>query len=219
MDERFLQDILIIFECLFMSKEDWLINPIHKILKKANLWPFEKIETVLDVACGLSLKSKYLGAKIVVGVDIYEPYLKAIESNIPYVVIKYDIRRIADIFIDNSFDVVYALDIIEHLCKEESLLLVEQCKKIAKKAVIIETPNGYVPQNLDIQGFGAHDYQTHKCGWTVNDLEKIGFRCILRQYTMQNVCRHTEINVDPDIELIDAIYLKDSLYEKSSIST
>jgi 2-polyprenyl-3-methyl-5-hydroxy-6-metoxy-1,4-benzoquinol methylase len=194
-----------------MSKEDWLINPIHVILKKASLWPFidGEIETVLDVACGLSLKSKYLGAKNILGVDINERYLKAIESEVPYAVVKYDVRKMSNIFIDNSFDVVYALDIIEHLYKEESVLLIEQCKKIAKRAVIIETPNGYVPQNLDIQGFGAHEYQTHRCGWTVDELEKMEFKCVLRKYIMQNVQRHTEIDVDPNIELIEAIYIKE----------
>lgn len=193
-----------------MPKEDWLTNPVHKILKKAKLWPFDddEIETVLDVACGLSLKSKYLGAKTIVGVDIHEPYLRSIESNVSYAVVKYDVRKISEIFIDSSFDVVYALDIIEHLNKEDSFKLIEQCKKISKKAVVIETPEGYVPQNLDIQGFGAHDFQTHRCGWTINDLEKIDFKCVLREYTMQNIQRHTEIFVDPNIKLIDAIYLK-----------
>ena len=59
---------------------------------------------MLDVACGLSLKSKYIPAQIRVGVDIYDKYFDNIESEVPYVVIKYDVRKLSDIFIPNSLD-------------------------------------------------------------------------------------------------------------------
>ena len=193
-----------------MPKEDWENNPIHKILEGHSLWPFEDgdIKSVLDVACGLSLKSQYLGAPNIVGVDIYEPYLKAIETEVPYSVVKYDVRKLEDIFMENSFDVVYALDILEHLDKYESYNLIGVCKRIARKAVLVEMPRGYIPQNLDIQGFGAHEYQTHRCSWEPEDLERLGFICIIRPYEMQNVKRHTEHEVETSVELIDGIYLK-----------
>lgn len=193
-----------------MPKEDWIKNPIHTILQRANLWPFgeKEINTVLDVACGLSLKSKFSGASIIVGVDIHEPYLKAIDCSIPYVVIKYDVRNIKDIFLDESFDVVYAIDILEHLEENDSKELLNQCKRIARKAVVIETPNGYIPQNIDIQGFNAHEFQTHRCFWNVDKLEVEGFSCVVRDYKMQDIKRHTDIDVPVDIELITAIYKK-----------
>ena len=45
-----------------MPKEDWQNSAVHKILQKNGLWNFKtgEIQTVLDVACGLSLKSKFL---------------------------------------------------------------------------------------------------------------------------------------------------------------
>lgn len=189
-----------------MPKEDWANNPVHEILRKNNLWPWKEVDTVLDVACGLSLKSKFLGAKNIVGVDVHEPYLRAIECEVPYSVLKYDVRKINEIFIDKSFDIVYALDIIEHLEKDESLALIDQCKKIGKKAVVVETPNGYIPQNLDIQGFDAHHLQTHRCAWEVSELEKLGFKCVIRPYKMSDVKRHTEVKVRSEIELIDGIF-------------
>jgi hypothetical protein len=189
-----------------MPKEDWVKNPVHEILKRNNLWPFGPINSVLDVACGLSLKSKFLEPKIIVGVDIYSQYFQKIECSIPYTVIKYDVRHLLDIFQPRSFEVVYALDIIEHLEKHESLSLIEQCKIIATKAVVVETPLGYIPQNLDILGYGGHEYQTHRCGWEVEELQSLDFSCITRSYTMSNVKRHTEIEVDPQITFIDAIH-------------
>lgn len=191
-----------------MSKEDWIANPVHKILQVSGLWPFDKINTVLDVACGLSLKSRYLEPCYILGIDVHEPYLRAIDYDKPYGVIKYDVRNISNIILHDSFEVVYLLDIIEHLTELESISLIHCCKNICTKAVVIETPLGYIPQDLDIQGFGAHSLQTHRCGWNIEDLEPLGFKCIVRDYTMQDVRRHTTITVNPKIKLIDGIYIK-----------
>lgn len=191
-----------------MSKEDWKENTVKKIFERAGLWPWKdnEIISVLDAACGLSLKSKYIPAQIRVGVDIHEKYFDHIEADVPYVVMKHDIRKLEEIFMPKSFDIVIALDVVEHLEKEESLDLLRQCEKIARKAVIIETPKGYVPQNMDIQGHGADEWQTHRCGWEVEEFESLGYKTVVRKYVMQDVKRHTEIDdIDPNIELIDAI--------------
>ena len=190
-----------------MSKEDWKNNTILKIFKQANLWPWKKGEiiSILDVACGLSLKSKFIPAQIRVGVDIFEDYFNHIESNVPYVVIKWDVRKLREIFISKSFDLVLVLDIIEHLEKAESLNLLKQCEEIARKAVIVETPRGFIPQNIDILGYGGHEFQTHRSGWEVSELNKLGYRRIVRNYTMSNIKRHDKIKVDSNIKLIDAI--------------
>lgn len=191
-----------------MPKEDWINNPVHQILSKSNLWPYKKVENVLDVACGLSLKSQYLKPGFIMGVDLYLPYLKAITYKGNYSVIKYDVRCLEEIFLDNSFEIVYCLDIIEHLKKDESYQLLETVMRIAKKAVVVETPKGYVPQNIDIQGFDADHFQTHRCGWEVTELEDLGFNCVVRPYKMQDIKRHSTIDVDPNIELIDGIFIK-----------
>lgn len=191
-----------------MSKEDWKENTVKNIFEKAGLWPWEEndIVSVLDAACGLSLKSKYIPAQIRVGVDIHEKYFEYIESDVPYVTIKYDIRKLSEIFMPKSFDLVIALDVVEHLEKEEALDVMRQCEIIAKKAVIIETPRGYVPQNIDIQGHGGDEWQTHRCGWEVEEFEELGYKTLVRGYEMRDVKRHTEIDdIDPNIELIDAI--------------
>jgi len=190
-----------------MSKTDWKKNSLPTIFKKAKLWNFKKgdVVTVLDVACGLSLKSKFIDAKIRVGVDIYEPYFDHIESDVPYVVIKYDVRKLEEIFLPNSFDLVIAIDIIEHLEKHEGLSLIKQCEEIAKKAVIVETPNGYIYQNIDILGFGGHTWQTHRSGWEVRELQDLGYRTTARDYRMADIKRHTNIDVDPNVQIIDAI--------------
>lgn len=191
-----------------MPKDDWVKNPVHKILRDAGLWPFKNVRNVLDVACGLSLKSKFLKPDFILGVDIHRPYLEAIEYDGNYAALTYDVTRIDELFGPGSFEVVYILDIIEHLEKEDALHLIEICKRICSRGVVLETPEGYVPQNLDILGFDAHHLQTHRCGWEVEELEQLGFNCVTRSYTMANIKRHTDLDVDVNINLIDGIYVK-----------
>lgn len=190
-----------------MSKEDWAQNMLPALLGNAGLWPWkeEGIVSVLDVACGLSLKSKYIPAQIRVGVDIHEPYFNHIEADVPYVVVKHDVRTLREIFTPKSFDPVIAIDIIEHITKEEGFELMRQCEEIARKAVIFETPKGYVPQNIDIQGHGGDEWQTHRSGWQPEEFEERGYKTVLRDYQMSDTKRHTELEVSRDVTLIDAI--------------
>ncbi|MFH1353986.1 MAG: class I SAM-dependent methyltransferase [bacterium] len=190
-----------------MPKADWEKNTIKSIFTGVNLWPWkdDEIDTVLDVACGLSFKSKFIPAKVRVGVDIFEEYFNHIETDLPYAVVRYDVRKLGEIFIPKSFDLVLALDIVEHLEKDEALDMIKQCEEIAKKAVIIETPKGYVPQNIDILGHGGHEWQTHRCGWETHELEKLGYQCVVRDYEMSDVRRHTDVDVDTKVQLVNAI--------------
>lgn len=194
-----------------MSKEDWEKNTIKNIFSGENLWPWKdgSVGTVLDVACGLSLKSKFIPADIRVGVDIYDKYFDHIESNVPYVVIKHDVTKLEEIFTPKSFDVVIALDIVEHLEKDDSLKMIKMLEKIARKAVIIETPKGFVPQNIDILGHGGDEFQTHRCGWEVEEFNDMGYHTVVRDYVMKDIQRHTDMNVDNNIQLIDAIKFLD----------
>lgn len=190
-----------------MPKEDWMQNIIQKTFEDAGLFPTDKISAILDLACGISLRSQYFDADIRVGVDIYKKYLENIEleRNVPYVLLHADILKIDELFLPKSFDLVLLLDIVEHLEKERSLELIKKAENIAKKAVIIETPNGYIPQDIDILGYGGHEFQTHRCGWEPEEFHKMGYKTIIRDYKMSNVKRHSELEVATDVQLIDAI--------------
>ncbi|MBU4242294.1 MAG: SAM-dependent methyltransferase, partial [Nanoarchaeota archaeon] len=74
----------------------------------------------------------------------------------------------------NSFDCVLASDLIEHLTKEEGNKLIKMMEKIAKKRVIIFTPNGFLPQGE----FNKNPWQVHKTGWTVEEMQKKGYKII-----------------------------------------
>ena len=166
---------------------------------------------VLDLGCGLSFKAQYIDAVIRVGVDIYPPYLeqarKQITTKDPYVLIKANILEVGKLFLPRSFDLVIILGTLEHLLKRDSLRLLEVAEGIATKAVIIDVPRGYIPQNIDILGFGAHGLQTHRSAWEPLDFKELGYKVLVRDYVMSDVKRHTDMEVDPKCQIIDAIKL------------
>ena len=188
-----------------MPREDWEKNTLENIFKPAGLWPEGNINTVLDVGCGLSLKSQYIQADIRVGLDIYRPYLEKIDAKVPYVCINAEADKIDSLFLHKSFDIVTLLDIVEHLEKPEALELIDKAGKLARRAVVIETPLGFLPQNMDILGLGGDHFQTHRCGFEADELEAMGYDVIIRTYELAKVKRHTSEESPACIQMIDAI--------------
>jgi SAM-dependent methyltransferase len=188
-----------------MPRDDWETNTIENIFRPRGLYPEGRISTVLDVGCGLSLKSQFIEADFRVGLDMHRPYLEKIDARVPYVCICADATRIEHLFLPHSFDLVLLLDIVEHLDKPQALDLIRQAERVARRAVVIETPKGFLPQNIDILGLGGDHFQTHRCGFETDELAALGFDVVVRPYALSKVRRHTT-EASPDaIEMIDAI--------------
>jgi 2-polyprenyl-3-methyl-5-hydroxy-6-metoxy-1,4-benzoquinol methylase len=190
-----------------MPREDWADNAADKILRPEGLWPFDpgELRTVLDVGCGLSLKSQFLDIPVRVGVDVFPEYLARIDAKVPYVPVTADVRMLGALFPPKSFDLVLALDIIEHVEWDESNALLASFDKLARKAIVLATPNGFVPQDIDIWGHGGDHWQTHRCGWSPEGLQALGYHTVLRSYRMQDTKRHTSKAVAPEVTMIHAI--------------
>jgi 2-polyprenyl-3-methyl-5-hydroxy-6-metoxy-1,4-benzoquinol methylase len=129
-------------------------------------------ETVLDVGCGSNSPLRLIGKKKkTVGIDGYAPSIKESKKNgLHSEYVQMDVRDIEKKFHAGQFDAVVGIDIIEHLKKKEGYKLLEQMQKVAKKKVIIITPNGFLPQvskdNL---------LQEHLSGWSVQDFQTKGY--------------------------------------------
>lgn len=190
-----------------MPKADWVANNVQALFERWNLYPTGRIRTVLDVGCGLSFKSQYIDAEVRVGVEIHRPFIERIEATVPYAVVNANALDIGRLFLPRSFDLVLVLDIVEHLDKQEALALMAMAETIARVAVIVETPKGFVPQDIDIWQGGGDQYQTHRSGWEPEEFTARGYEVRLREYRMSDVKRHTSLTVDPDIVMIDAIRL------------
>lgn len=130
----------------------------------------EDCESVLDLGCGSSSPIQYCkNIKYSVGVDAYKPYLE--ESKKKKIHDKYILGDITKVnFKPKSFDAVIMIDVLEHLEKESGNQLLEKAENWARKKIIVSTPNGFLP------GEDRISFQSHRFGWTIREMKKLGYR-------------------------------------------
>lgn len=130
--------------------------------------------SLLDLGCGYNSplqRFKDFEVPLSVGVELFEPYLQeSKKKEIHNQYIKADIREVE--FKPKAFDTVIAVDILEHLTKQEGAELLNKMEQWARKTVVITTPNGYVWQD----GYDNNPLQEHKSGWTVEELRELEFK-------------------------------------------
>lgn len=137
-------------------------------------WELRSMQSVLDVGCGsnsplVKVRKHFYS----VGVDIHRPSI--VVSRRQKIHDEYKIGNVFDInrfFKKQSFDAVVALDLIEHLPKEKGRKLLVKMIKLAKKKVILLTPNGFIQQIP----YDGNEFQRHLSGWTIEDFKRFGFR-------------------------------------------
>ena len=134
-------------------------------------------ESLLDVGCGVSSPISHFKKKIkyTVGIDGFEPSIA--ESCSKGIHDEYhcmDIMKIEEKFDKNQFDCVLASDVIEHFSKSEGQKLLSMMENIARKRVIIFTPNGFLPQGEH----SGNPLQKHHSGWEVIEMRNLGFDVI-----------------------------------------
>jgi len=131
-------------------------------------------QTVLDLGCGHNSPAKFLDGKHLVGMDGYEPDLKrAKERGTHDEYLLGDIRSAANHAGQRKFDACIALDVIEHLTKEDGWQMLKSMEQLAAKRVVIFTPNGFIPQ------FSQNgDLQQHLSGWEPTEMEQAGYEVL-----------------------------------------
>jgi len=126
--------------------------------------------SVLDLGCGHNSLIQFCPVHWSLGVETFDAYLQHSRSrHIHSQYIQADVRKLE--FRDRSFDAVIALELLEHLNKEEGYELIHNMERWARRKVIVSTPNGYLPH-------GCRDnnpFQVHKSGWEIDELMNLGF--------------------------------------------
>ncbi len=141
----------------------------YKILENA----LSNYDSVLDVGCGYSSPIGAINKTFKSeGIDIYKKTI--VESKKKKNHDKYtmgDIRNLSKLYRKESFDACVSIDVIEHFKKKDAFKLIRDMENIARKKVIILTPNGFLEQH----DYDGNPHQEHKSGWSKSDLEKLGY--------------------------------------------
>ena len=98
------------------------------------------------------------------GVEAYPDYRNPVYDHVYNKVYFGDIRQVIDTL--GTYDVVLAIDVLEHFTKEEGHLLLNKLLEHARKAVVISTPLYPAPQS-DYRG---NAFEAHKSRWHVLDV-------------------------------------------------
>lgn len=165
---------------LYFKFDDY-INPLKIFLLSLEdpvCWIIEKsAQSILDVGCGqgfpMRMIKKRMEVKKSVGVDLFKPYIeigKKLKIHNQYIIS--DVRKLK--FTNRSFDVVLALQILEHLKKKDAWKVVEKIEKIAKKQIIIATPIGKMYHPM----VDNNKLQLHISAFYPEEFEKRGYKII-----------------------------------------
>ena len=142
---------------------------------------------LLSLCCGIGLELEFLQTQDVTAVDLHQPYLDEVKKRCPQAkTIVCDALEYVTECPNDSFDVISIIDGIEHMDKKSGIKLIKEMKRVAKEKIVLFTPqgpgeDGYLKNEpLDAWGItGGDHFQTHKSGWTVEDLKKYGFKILI----------------------------------------
>lgn len=156
----------------------WMVRILLKTFPRLGLFAIvtelsrlaKGCESCLEVGCGGDSPARMLVFKRYVGVDAYAPPIEEAKQRDPQG--EYHVGRAESLqFPDKSFDCVIALDLIEHLEKGDGFRFIEECRRVARRKVILFTPNGFLPQKSR-----NGDLNEHLSGWDAEEMRSLGFR-------------------------------------------
>ena len=125
-------------------------------------------DAVLDVGCSDGRGSEVLTGAL--GCDIHLPTLRgAASSGRRWPAVQADVRKLP--FRSNSFDVVVALDVVEHFVKPDALEVIREMDRVTRRTVVVMTPSGFVPQPPT----ETEPWQEHRSGFEADELRALGF--------------------------------------------
>ncbi len=74
----------------------------------------------------------------------------------------------------HSYDLVIAIDILEHFYEVEGIVFLKALQRVAKKHVLISTPKTFIEQTVE-----ANPLEDHRSFWTREALEAQGFTQVI----------------------------------------
>ncbi|MCA9827167.1 MAG: class I SAM-dependent methyltransferase [Nitrosopumilus sp.] len=119
---------------------------------------------------------KIIQCKSLLGCDIWPKYLDVSKRYFP--VLKLGMTEL-DRFMDDSFDVVLCIDVLEHLTLDDAISAVNHMKRITRNIVIIYTPSKFETNEEHVENvwnLGENKFQRHQCFLNQDLLKELGFK-------------------------------------------
>ncbi|MCC6355471.1 MAG: SAM-dependent methyltransferase [Verrucomicrobiae bacterium] len=132
-------------------------------------------ETVLDVGCGAKSPLRFFRGGKTLGMDAFRPDLERAMADRTHDEFLFGrAERVAEAVGGRRFDACVALDLIEHLPKEDARRFLGDMEALATRRVVVFVPNGFMPQ----ESREAGDLQAHRSGWTAAEMRALGYEVI-----------------------------------------
>jgi hypothetical protein len=134
-------------------------------------------DSLLDIGCGEKSPIFRVSTSIArtTGVDSHLPSIeRSRAAGIHTDYVQMNITDVGSSFETRSYDCVVALDVVEHFDKEDGLRLLDAMERIARKKVVVFTPNGFVAQPAT----SDNPHQLHRSGWTAAEMRARGYEIV-----------------------------------------
>lgn len=134
-------------------------------------------KVALDIGCGIRPMTHFV-PQVHLCLEPFEPYIKILlkrfASSPGLIPLRTTALEGLELLPDQSVDSIFLLDVIEHMTKEYGLRVMTQCRRVARKQIVVSTPLGFMPQAheigaLDGWGVAYNKLQDHLSGWLPED--------------------------------------------------
>lgn len=126
-------------------------------------------DTLMDIGCGIRPQNM-VRCKRHICVEPHGEYAEILKKN-HYEVIQKKALEALDEF--EFVDTIFALDVIEHMEREDGEAFLKKAVSKAKSQVVVFTPLGFMPQEetgeTDAWGLHGQEFQRHRSGWVPDD--------------------------------------------------
>ena len=138
-------------------------------------------DEVIDFGCGLMPLTRNIECKKMIGIDGWLPIVEQLRTELEDMehisIWHLDLGgRFLEVANDNSIDVCLAIDLVEHFEKDDALVFIKHMERIARKRVVIFTPDGFMLQEREENA----EFQRHWCGFDPSEFEEMGYSVSIR---------------------------------------
>ncbi|WP_395704132.1 hypothetical protein [Aquabacterium sp.] len=108
------------------------------------------------------------------GIEGYGGYLTPVHQWAYNEVRVGDALQLLPTIADGAYELVMAIDILEHFDKADGLRFLQQCRRIARRMALVSTPKDFVEQHVE-----ANPFEDHRSVWSREDLAAQGYGRVL----------------------------------------